>query len=207
MCVAAGAPGITVHPRADNRHITLADVRDVAAELAPLTGRVEYNIEGDPREDLVTLVCEVRADQATLVPVHAGGAHQPGRLAAGYAARAPPPGDRPAARGRGACQPVRGPGAARDRLGGVAAAPTASSSIPSRTRARSNRGAPRARLPWPGTPARQRTPTTRSGCERRPRSRPGKPAAVHHGAACPGGLDWPRADQPCPVHGARSRSP
>ena len=72
VCVAAGAPGITVHPRADNRHITLADVRDVAAELAPLTGRIEYNIEGDPREELVTLVCEVRADQATLVPVMPG---------------------------------------------------------------------------------------------------------------------------------------
>ena len=72
VCVAAGAPGITVHPRADGRHITLADVREVAAELAPLTGRVEYNIEGDPREDLVRLVCEVRADQATLVPVMPG---------------------------------------------------------------------------------------------------------------------------------------
>jgi pyridoxine 5-phosphate synthase len=72
VCVAAGAPGITVHPRADGRHITLADVREVAAELAPLTGRVEYNIEGDPREDLMTLVCEVRADQATLVPVMPG---------------------------------------------------------------------------------------------------------------------------------------
>jgi pyridoxine 5-phosphate synthase len=72
VCVAAGAPGITVHPRADGRHITLADVREVAAELAPLAGRVEYNIEGDPREDLMTLVCEVRADQATLVPVMPG---------------------------------------------------------------------------------------------------------------------------------------
>jgi pyridoxine 5-phosphate synthase len=72
VCVAAGAPGITVHPRADSRHITLADVRDVAAALAPLEGRIEYNIEGDPREELVTLVCEVRADQATLVPVMPG---------------------------------------------------------------------------------------------------------------------------------------
>lgn len=72
VCVAAGAPGITVHPRADNRHITLADVRDVAAELAPLEGRIEYNIEGDPREDLVILVCQVRPDQATLVPVMPG---------------------------------------------------------------------------------------------------------------------------------------
>ena len=48
-CLAAGAPGITVHPRADARHITTQDVRDLAAALAPLRGSVEYNIEGDPR--------------------------------------------------------------------------------------------------------------------------------------------------------------
>ena len=37
-CVAAGAPGITIHPRADARHITAADVREIARELAPLAG-------------------------------------------------------------------------------------------------------------------------------------------------------------------------
>lgn len=72
VCVAAGAPGITVHPRADARHITTADVRAVARELAPLKGRVEYNIEGDPRPDLLALVADVRPDQCTLVPVRAG---------------------------------------------------------------------------------------------------------------------------------------
>jgi pyridoxine 5-phosphate synthase len=65
-------PGITVHPRADARHITADDVREIAALLAPLKGRVEYNIEGDPRPDLVALVREVRPDQCTLVPVRAG---------------------------------------------------------------------------------------------------------------------------------------
>ena len=72
VCLAAGAPGITVHPRADNRHITLADVREVAAELAPLRGPIEYNIEGDPRPDLMDAVCAVRPDQCTLVPVMPG---------------------------------------------------------------------------------------------------------------------------------------
>jgi pyridoxine 5-phosphate synthase len=72
VSIAAGAPGITVHPRADARHITTADVRDIAAELKPLRGRVEYNIEGDPRPDLLTLVREVRPDQCTIVPVRAG---------------------------------------------------------------------------------------------------------------------------------------
>ena len=72
VCVAAGAPGITVHPRADARHITPADVREVAAELAPLRGRVEFNIEGDPRPDFIDLVSDVRPDQCTLVPVRPG---------------------------------------------------------------------------------------------------------------------------------------
>lgn len=72
VCLTAGAPGITVHPRADARHITASDVREIAAVLRPLRGRVEYNIEGDPRPDLLALVGEVRPDQCTLVPVRAG---------------------------------------------------------------------------------------------------------------------------------------
>jgi pyridoxine 5-phosphate synthase len=72
VCLDAGAPGITVHPRADERHITRRDVYEVAALLAPLRGSVEYNIEGDPRPDLLELVREVRPDQVTLVPVLPG---------------------------------------------------------------------------------------------------------------------------------------
>lgn len=72
VCLAAGAPGITVHPRADRRHITPEDVREVAAELRTLGGRVEFNIEGDPRPELLALVAEVRPQQCTLVPVHPG---------------------------------------------------------------------------------------------------------------------------------------
>jgi hypothetical protein len=72
VCVGAGVPGITVHPRADARHITPADVREVAAELAPLKGRVEFNMEGDPRPEFMDLVTEVRPDQCTLVPVRPG---------------------------------------------------------------------------------------------------------------------------------------
>lgn len=72
VCIDAGAPGITVHPRADARHISEADVRDVAEELAPLSARVEYNIEGDPRPGLIALVRDVRPHQCTLVPVMPG---------------------------------------------------------------------------------------------------------------------------------------
>ena len=72
VVLAAGARGITVHPRADQRHITPTDVREIAALLAPRRAEVEYNIEGDPRLDWVTLVHEVRPHQCTLVPVKDG---------------------------------------------------------------------------------------------------------------------------------------
>jgi pyridoxine 5-phosphate synthase len=70
--VDAGSPGITVHPRADARHITTGDVLEIATLLAPLRGRVEYNIEGDIRPELMALVHRVKPDQCTLVPVLAG---------------------------------------------------------------------------------------------------------------------------------------
>ena len=71
-CVAAGAPGITVHPREDERHIRARDVYEVAEVLGPVRGEVEYNIEGDPRPDLIEMVERVRPDQCTLVPVRPG---------------------------------------------------------------------------------------------------------------------------------------
>ncbi len=67
VCVEAGAPGITAHPRADERHIRPRDVYDIAAALEPVRDRVEYNIEGDPRADLIEMVEKVRPDQCTLV--------------------------------------------------------------------------------------------------------------------------------------------
>ncbi|HUK34763.1 MAG TPA: pyridoxine 5'-phosphate synthase, partial [Vicinamibacterales bacterium] len=72
VCVSAGVSGITVHPRADRRHITPDDVRDIVRLLARHKPHVELNIEGDPRPDLIALVEEVRPDQCTLVPVAPG---------------------------------------------------------------------------------------------------------------------------------------
>lgn len=66
-CIEAGCQGITVHPRADQRHIRPGDVRDLAAMVT-----VEYNIEGDPRPDLLDLVMEVLPTQCTLVPTEPG---------------------------------------------------------------------------------------------------------------------------------------
>ncbi len=62
--IKAGAYGITVHPRPDERHIKYADVY----ELAEIT-TVEFNIEGNPfLGRYMEIVSEVRPDQATLVP-------------------------------------------------------------------------------------------------------------------------------------------
>jgi pyridoxine 5-phosphate synthase len=72
VVVAAGAPGVTVHPRADARHITMPDVDEIAAELRMGAPAVEFNIEGDPRPDLLEKVRGVRPHQCTLVPVRAG---------------------------------------------------------------------------------------------------------------------------------------
>jgi pyridoxine 5-phosphate synthase len=72
VCVAAGAPGITVHPRADERHITRQDVLAIARRLRDQSPGVEFNIEGDPRPDLLELVEDVMPDQCTLVPVVPG---------------------------------------------------------------------------------------------------------------------------------------
>ena len=72
VCVDAGAPGITIHPRADERHITRHDVPAIAHFLAPRRQSVEFNIEGDPRPDLLAMVREVRPHQCTLVPVRPG---------------------------------------------------------------------------------------------------------------------------------------
>lgn len=72
VCIEAGAPGITVHPRADERHIRADDVREIARHLASRRDRVEFNIEGDPRPDFIALVLQAQPHQCTLVPVMAG---------------------------------------------------------------------------------------------------------------------------------------
>jgi pyridoxine 5-phosphate synthase len=66
--VSFGAEGITVHPRADRRHITPEDARSVAREIAT----VETNFEGDLREEFLDLVLTCRPTQCTLVPVKPG---------------------------------------------------------------------------------------------------------------------------------------
>jgi pyridoxine 5-phosphate synthase len=64
----AGADGITVHPRPDERHIRRADVPALAELMRPWRPGVELNIEGYPDERLFAIAREVRPEQCTLVP-------------------------------------------------------------------------------------------------------------------------------------------
>ena len=57
----AGAAGLTVHPRPDERHIRAHDVVDLAA-LLDAWPRAEYNIEGNPLHNLMDFVRSVRPD-------------------------------------------------------------------------------------------------------------------------------------------------
>jgi pyridoxine 5-phosphate synthase len=67
ICLQAGARGITVHPRPDERHIRRQDV-DAIAELLAAWPESEYNIEGNPFHGLIEHVTRVRPAQVTLVP-------------------------------------------------------------------------------------------------------------------------------------------
>ncbi len=66
LCLQAGAHGITVHPRPDERHIRAGDVRDLAALLQAWPER-EFNVEGNPMHNLIDCVRDLRARQ---LPVH-----------------------------------------------------------------------------------------------------------------------------------------
>lgn len=68
ICLEAGADGLTVHPRPDERHIRRSDVFELETLLRDEWAGREYNIEGYPSEDFLKLVEVVRPDQVTLVP-------------------------------------------------------------------------------------------------------------------------------------------
>lgn len=67
ICLEAGADGITVHPRPDERHIRRSDVFELAELLKDWPDR-EFNIEGYPTPQLLELCEAARPDQVTLVP-------------------------------------------------------------------------------------------------------------------------------------------
>jgi pyridoxine 5-phosphate synthase len=67
LCLEAGAQGITVHPRPDGRHIRASDVAELAA-LMKAWPQTEFNIEGNPFDNLMEFVREHRPHQCTFVP-------------------------------------------------------------------------------------------------------------------------------------------
>ncbi len=68
LAIEAGALGITVHPRPDERHIRRSDVPMLAEAIAEWRPKVELNIEGYPDARLFEIASEVRPEQCTLVP-------------------------------------------------------------------------------------------------------------------------------------------
>ncbi|MCI5075689.1 pyridoxine 5'-phosphate synthase [Oricola sp.] len=68
IAMQAGAHGLTVHPRPDQRHIRFADLPEIRALLDDEFPGAEFNIEGYPTEDFLALVEENEPDQVTLVP-------------------------------------------------------------------------------------------------------------------------------------------
>jgi pyridoxine 5-phosphate synthase len=71
LVLQAGADGITVHPRPDERHIRPSDVRELALLLKSWP---EFNIEGNPLHQLMDHVRAVRPNQCTFVPDEVGAA-------------------------------------------------------------------------------------------------------------------------------------
>ena len=67
LCLQAGAQGITVHPRPDERHIRAHDVYELAELMKAWPDR-EFNIEGNPSQNLMDFIRTVKPHQATFVP-------------------------------------------------------------------------------------------------------------------------------------------
>ena len=62
-CQLFGAEGITVHPRPDQRHIRYSDLFDLQSKVY-----TEFNIEGNPTPEFISLIKKIKPTQVTLVP-------------------------------------------------------------------------------------------------------------------------------------------
>lgn len=68
LALDAGAKGLTIHPRPDERHIRGSDVPKLAELMRPYRPAIEFNIEGYPDERMMRILQDNRPEQATLVP-------------------------------------------------------------------------------------------------------------------------------------------
>lgn len=68
IALQAGAAGLTVHPRPDQRHIRFSDLPVIRALIDDEFPQAEFNIEGYPSEDFLALCEKIEPEQVTLVP-------------------------------------------------------------------------------------------------------------------------------------------
>jgi len=68
IALAAGAHGLTVHPRPDQRHVRFSDLPEIRALIDDEFPHAEFNIEGYPSEEFLALVEDAEPEQVTLVP-------------------------------------------------------------------------------------------------------------------------------------------
>ncbi len=68
IALAAGAHGLTVHPRPDQRHTRNSDLPKLRALIDDEFPQAEFNIEGYPSEEFLQLVEKNQPEQVTLVP-------------------------------------------------------------------------------------------------------------------------------------------
>lgn len=68
IALQAGAAGLTVHPRPDQRHIRFSDLPELRALIDDEFPKTEFNIEGYPTEDFLALCEKTQPEQVTLVP-------------------------------------------------------------------------------------------------------------------------------------------
>jgi pyridoxine 5-phosphate synthase len=68
IALEAGAHGLTVHPRPDQRHIRFSDLPGLRALIDDEFPEAEFNIEGYPSDDFLELVERAEPEQVTLVP-------------------------------------------------------------------------------------------------------------------------------------------
>ncbi len=68
LALEAGASGLTVHPRPDQRHIRFTDLPVLRALIDDDFPHAEFNIEGYPTEDFLVLCEKTEPEQVTLVP-------------------------------------------------------------------------------------------------------------------------------------------
>jgi len=68
VALAAGASGLTVHPRPDQRHVRFSDLPEIRALIDDEFPEAEFNIEGYPTDEFFDLCASVEPEQVTLVP-------------------------------------------------------------------------------------------------------------------------------------------